>query len=67
MEDFNAKLEKLLSDASDCELISKLATESNKRDLFHRLAVDLRSMAKDIEGVIAARSTGSTTTLTERQ
>jgi two-component sensor histidine kinase len=34
-------------------LIAKLATDLNKRELFKRLAVDLRTMARDIRSVIA--------------
>ena len=53
MEDLRAKLEKLLVEAEDCELIGKLAADPNKRELFKRLTVDLRRMARDIEFAIA--------------
>jgi hypothetical protein len=56
MEDIKAKLDKLLSEATDCELIGHLANERAKRDLFHKLATDLRAMAKDIEAMIAVRT-----------
>jgi hypothetical protein len=56
MEDLSAKLEKLLAEAEDCDLIGKLATDRNKRELFKRLAHDLRQMTRDIEAVIAART-----------
>ena len=55
MEDMSAKLEKLLTEAEDCELISRLATDLNKRELFNRLAVDLRAMARDIQAMMDAR------------
>jgi hypothetical protein len=55
MEDFNAKLEKLLTEADDCEFIGRLAADPNKRELFTRLAADLRTMARDVEAVIAGR------------
>jgi hypothetical protein len=55
MEDLKAKLEKLLSDAEDCELIARLAADAQKRELFRRLAADLRAMARDVEAVIARR------------
>jgi hypothetical protein len=58
MEDLKAKLEKLLSEAEDCELIGKLAADQKKRELFTRLAADLRTMARDVEAVIAARLGG---------
>jgi hypothetical protein len=40
---------------ADCELICNLATDTLKRDAFRRLAEQLRRMADDIDGVIAAR------------
>lgn len=52
MEDLRAKLEKLLTEADDCELIGRLATDIQKRELFKKLAVDLRSMAHDIRSMI---------------
>ena len=55
MQDLKAKLEKLRSEADDCELIARLANDIHKRELLLRLAVDLRTMARDIEIVIAAR------------
>ena len=55
MEDLQAKLATLLTDAEDCALIGRLATNVRKRDLFNRLATDLRSMASDIQGMIALK------------
>jgi hypothetical protein len=40
VEDLQARLEKLLTDAEDCALISKLATDRKKRDLFNKLAAE---------------------------
>jgi hypothetical protein len=56
MEDLSARLEKLLTEAADCELIGKLATDPHKRALFQKLATDLRSMARDVEAVIVGRT-----------
>jgi hypothetical protein len=53
MEDLSAKLEKLLTEAEDCDVIGRLATDLNKRELFKRLATDLRAMADDIRAAIA--------------
>lgn len=53
--DLGAKLEKLREDATDCELIGRLATDKNKRDLFRKLAVDLRSLAQDIADLITVK------------
>ena len=58
MEDLQARLEKLLIDADDCALIGKLATDVRKRDLFNRLASDLRGMAIDVQAVIALKAAG---------
>jgi hypothetical protein len=58
VEDLQARLKKLLTDAEDCALIGKLATDEKKRELFNRLATDLRSMARDVEAVIALRRAG---------
>ena len=55
MEDLSAKLEKLLAEAEDCELIAKLATDLKKRELFTRLAIDLRGMARDIQAMVTTR------------
>ena len=55
MEDLKARLEKLLTDAEDCAFIAKRTTDGEKRDLFNRLATDLRSMASDIQGMIALK------------
>ena len=56
MKDSHAKFEKLLTEAEDCELIGRLATDIKKRQLFKKLAADLRSMARDIEAVVAGRA-----------
>ena len=53
MKDLKAKLDKLLAEAEDCDLIGRLATDSDKRILFKKLAVDLRANASEIQAVIA--------------
>jgi hypothetical protein len=56
MEDLlRVRLEKLLIEAEDCDLIGRLATDSKKRELFKKLATDLRATARDIEAMIAGR------------
>jgi hypothetical protein len=59
MEDLTAKLQKLRTEAEDCDLIGKLATDQNKRVLFQKLATDLRIMARDIEAAIVGRTKSS--------
>jgi len=56
MQDLHVKLEKLQLEAEDCELIARLATDIKKRALFAKLAVDLKALARDIQGVIEARA-----------
>jgi hypothetical protein len=56
MEDLSAKLEKLRIETEDCDLIGRLATDLKKRELFKRLAVDLRAMAHDLEAMISVRT-----------
>ena len=55
MKDLTDKLEKLRADAEDCDLIGRLATDQTKRETFRRLATQLRDMAAELEGVIAAK------------
>jgi hypothetical protein len=55
VEDLQARLEKLLTEAEDCALIGKLANDAEKRDLFNRLADDLRGMASDVQAMIALK------------
>jgi hypothetical protein len=50
------KLEKLIVEAEDCDLIGQLATDPRKRELFKKLATGLRSMARDLEAKIAGRA-----------
>jgi hypothetical protein len=65
MQDLSARLEKLLTEAEDCELIGRLATDLRKRALFAKLAADLRALARDIEAVMAAREQEATCSQTE--
>jgi outer membrane murein-binding lipoprotein Lpp len=46
---------KMLTNAEDCALIGKLATDVRKRDLFDRLATDLRAMASDVQAMMALK------------
>lgn len=49
MQDYLKHLEKLRTDAAECKLISDLATDQSKRELFDRLAVHLKSLADQVE------------------
>ena len=55
MHDLNARLEKLLADAADCDLVGNLATDVAKRTTFRRLAEQFRTMAEDVRAEIARR------------
>jgi hypothetical protein len=57
MQDMQAHLEKLRSDAAECALIRDLATDPEKRELFTRLAEHLATLAREVEAVIAAKLT----------
>jgi predicted transcriptional regulator len=58
MQDMKAHLEKLLTDAEECALISKLATDKVKQELFARLAEHLRTLASEVERAIAKLEEG---------
>jgi hypothetical protein len=49
VQDYLKHLEKLRTDAAECKLISDLATDQSKRDLFDRLAAHLKTLADQVE------------------
>jgi hypothetical protein len=55
MDHLSATLEELLIEAEDCDLIGRLATDLRTRVLFDTLALDLRTMAHELEIMILAR------------
>ena len=57
MQDMLVHLEKLRRHAIECQLISDLATEPDKRALFARLALDLNGLANEVQKAITARKT----------
>ena len=52
MRDLQAKLEKLLTEVSECELIANLATDPDKRAAFERLARQYRAMTEELRADI---------------
>lgn len=56
MKDLKAELEKLLTNAEDCTLIARLATDKNKRETFARIVRQLREVAAELQADIVARS-----------
>jgi hypothetical protein len=54
MKDMRKHLEKLRTDAADCETASQLSTDRTDRDLFARLAAHLTTLANEVERVLTA-------------
>lgn len=54
MQDLKSRLEKLLVEAENCDLIANLATDQVKRRTFKNLANQLRQMAAEVRAVIEA-------------
>jgi hypothetical protein len=54
MKDMQAHLEKLRADAAECAVISGLATDKQKRELFAKLGAHLAVLADEVERVIDA-------------
>jgi hypothetical protein len=55
MQDMQAYLEKPHRGAVDCALISKRATDAQKKELFDRLADHVAMLASELERVIEAK------------
>jgi len=53
MKDMVARLEKLRSEAAECESIRDSADDGRKRELFERLAAHLKMLAMEVERAIA--------------
>jgi hypothetical protein len=53
MKDMQVQLEKLRADAAECALIRDLATDTEKRQLFTRLAAHLDTLADEVERAMA--------------
>jgi hypothetical protein len=59
MQDMQVHLEKLRTEASECQMISDLASNKQKRDLFAMLAEHHRRLADEIErAILEQRATG---------
>lgn len=54
MKDIKAKLEKLIADAAECDLIANLATDPAKRETFQRMAREHREMIEGLKADILA-------------
>jgi hypothetical protein len=56
MEDMKASVVKLRAEADYADQIARSATDEQKRELYERLAVHFRRLARDIEKVMADRT-----------
>lgn len=59
MKDYQAQVEKLRRDATECALIRDLATDKAKRDLFDRLARHLIGLVEQVEMAMLERKNGT--------
>jgi hypothetical protein len=55
MADFEAKLERFETLAAECDLISKLAADRVRRELYLRLGQHYHELADDMRTVIATK------------
>jgi len=55
MRNYQAQLEELRKDAAECKLISDLATDKAKREMFDRLAIHLGALADQLEMAMLER------------
>ena len=55
MKDYQIHLEKLRADAAECKLISGLATDKAKQELFDRLSAHLTLLADQVEMAMLER------------
>jgi hypothetical protein len=55
MTEFEDRLERFETLTAECELITKLATDSRKREFYLKLAEQYRQLAFDMRQVIATR------------
>jgi molecular chaperone GrpE (heat shock protein) len=59
MKDYRASLEKLRREAAEYRLISELATDKAKRDMFEKLALHLTGLADELERAMPGKPTSS--------
>ena len=55
MKDYQTSLEHLRKEAAENRLISDLATDKTKREMFAKLADHLNALADEVERAMAAR------------
>jgi hypothetical protein len=55
MMDYQAKLERFETLATDCDRLGKLVTDGSNREMYSRLAVQYRELADDMRKLIATK------------
>ena len=55
MTDLPTRLERFETDAAECEIIARLATDNAKRELYSRLALHYRELVADARKAIAIK------------
>ena len=58
MKDMQAQLEKLRTEAAECELIANLTTDNAKQELFTKLAQHYKVLAFEVERAINKKEAG---------
>ena len=58
MKDMQAQLEKLRTEAAECELIANLTTDKAKQELFTKLAQHYKVLAFEVERAINKKEAG---------
>jgi hypothetical protein len=53
--DLRTRLERFETDAAECEIIARLATDKAKRELYSRLALHYRELIADARKAIATK------------
>jgi hypothetical protein len=56
MKDYQAAIEKLRREATETALIRDLATDKDKREMFHRLHEHFDRLADEVEQALARRA-----------
>lgn len=59
MKDYQERLEILLKEAAECDMIARLAAAPAKRERFAKLAGQYRAMADDMREAVAEASAKS--------
>ena len=55
MKDIQERIERIVKEAAECDMIAKLATDPEKRALFKRLADRYQEMLDDLKVAVSKR------------